>query len=196
MNPIIELTDVTKTYHSKGKSVLAVKDVTLPVQQGSFTTFIGPSGCGKSTLLKIIAGIALPYEGELRYKGREITSINTDIGFVTQDSNLFPWLTLIENVELALKIRGQPKAQRAEAAQKYIATMQLAGFEDHYPLRALRRHAKARFDHSNPDIQSRHDLQWTNRSDRLMHRRGWCCKMSCCGFGIRTKKPFSSSRTI
>ena len=133
MNPIIELTDVTKTYHSKGKSVLAVKDVTLPVQQGSFTTFIGPSGCGKSTLLKIIAGIALPYEGELRYKGREITSINTDIGFVTQDSNLFPWLTLIENVELALKIRGQPKAQRAEAAQKYIATMQLAGFEDHYP---------------------------------------------------------------
>ena len=133
VNPIIELTDVTKTYHSKGKSVLAVKDVTLPVQQGSFTTFIGPSGCGKSTLLKIIAGIALPYEGELRYKGREITSINTDIGFVTQDSNLFPWLTLIENVELALKIRGQPKAQRAEAAQKYIATMQLAGFEDHYP---------------------------------------------------------------
>ena len=90
MIPIIELTDVTKTYHSKGKSVLAVKDVTLPVQQSSFTTFIGPSGCGKSTLLKIIAGIALPYEGQLRYKGREITSINTNIGFVTQDSNLSP----------------------------------------------------------------------------------------------------------
>lgn len=125
MNPIIELTDVTKTYHSKGKSVLAVKAVTLPVQQGSFTTFIGPSGCGKSTLLKIIAGIALPYEGQLRYKGREITSINTNIGFVTQDSNLFPWLTLIENVELALKIRGLSKVQRAEIAQKYIAMMQL-----------------------------------------------------------------------
>ena len=133
MNPIIDLTDVTKTYHSKGKSVLALKDVTLPVEQGSFTTFIGPSGCGKSTLLKIIAGIALPYEGRLRYKGREITSINTDIGFVTQDSNLFPWLTLIENVELALKIRGLPKDQRAEAAQKFIDTMQLTGFENHYP---------------------------------------------------------------
>lgn len=133
MIPIIELTDVTKTYHSKGKSVLAVKDVTLPVQQSSFTTFIGPSGCGKSTLLKIIAGIALPYEGQLRYKGREITSINTNIGFVTQDSNLFPWLTLIENVELALKIRGLSKVQRAEIAQKYIAMMQLTGFENHYP---------------------------------------------------------------
>jgi NitT/TauT family transport system ATP-binding protein len=133
MSPIIELTGVTKTYHSKGRSVLAVKDVTLPVEQGSFTTFIGPSGCGKSTLLKIIAGIALPYEGQLRYKGREITSINTDIGFVTQDSNLFPWLTLTENVELALKIRGLAKTQRAAIAQKHIAMMQLTGFEDHYP---------------------------------------------------------------
>jgi NitT/TauT family transport system ATP-binding protein len=133
MNPIIELTGVTKTYHSKGRSVLAVKDVTLPVERGSFTTFIGPSGCGKSTLLKIIAGIALPYEGQLRYKGREITSINTDIGFVTQDSNLFPWLTLTENVELALKIRGLAKTQRAAIAQKHIAMMQLTGFEDHYP---------------------------------------------------------------
>lgn len=133
MSQIIELTGVTKTYHSKGRSVLAVKDVTLPVEQGSFTTFIGPSGCGKSTLLKIIAGIALPYEGQLRYKGREITSINTDIGFVTQDSNLFPWLTLTENVELALKIRGLAKTQRAAIAQKHIAMMQLTGFEDHYP---------------------------------------------------------------
>lgn len=133
MSPIIELTGVTKTYHSKGRSVLAVKDVTLPVERGSFTTFIGPSGCGKSTLLKIIAGIALPYEGQLRYKGREITSINTDIGFVTQDSNLFPWLTLTENVELALKIRGLGKTQRAAIAQKHIAMMQLTGFEDHYP---------------------------------------------------------------
>jgi NitT/TauT family transport system ATP-binding protein len=132
-NPIIELSRLTKTYRSKGKSVLAVKDVSLPVEQGSFTTLIGPSGCGKSTLLKIIAGISLPYEGHLRYKGREITSINTDVGFVTQDSNLFPWLTLIDNVELALRIRGVPKAQRKQTAQRFIETMHLTGFEKHYP---------------------------------------------------------------
>jgi NitT/TauT family transport system ATP-binding protein len=133
MDPIIDLANVTKTYRSKGKSVLALKDVTLPVEKGSFTTIIGPSGCGKSTLLKIIAGISLPYQGRLNYKGREITSINSDIGFVTQDSNLFPWLTLIENVELALKIRGVSKERRAHAAQKLIDTMQLTGFETHYP---------------------------------------------------------------
>jgi NitT/TauT family transport system ATP-binding protein len=131
--PIIELSHLRKTYRSKGKAVLALENVTLPVEQGSFTTLIGPSGCGKSTLLKVVAGISLPYEGHLRYKGREITSINTDVGFVTQDSNLFPWLTLIENVELSLKIRGIPKAQRRQTAQKFIDTMQLAGFETHYP---------------------------------------------------------------
>ena len=133
MNPIIELSKVTKTYRSKGKAVLALKDVSLPVERGSFTTLIGPSGCGKSTLLKIIAGIALPYEGRMLYKDREIISINTDIGFVTQDSNLFPWLTLIQNVELALKIRGVSRDQRKRTAQKYIETMQLSGFESYYP---------------------------------------------------------------
>ena len=133
MNPIIDLTNVAKTYRSKGKTVSALKDVTLPVHEGSFTTIIGPSGCGKSTLLKIIAGISLPYEGQLSYKGRAIKSINNDIGFVTQDSNLFPWLTLGENVELALKIRGVPKQRRAQSAQNFIDTMHLTGFETHYP---------------------------------------------------------------
>lgn len=133
MDPIIELSKVTKTYRSKGKAVLALKDVNLPVERASFTTLIGPSGCGKSTLLKIIAGIALPYEGCMRYKDREISSINTDIGFVTQDSNLFPWLTLIQNVELALKIRGVARDQRKRTAQNYIDTMRLSGFESHYP---------------------------------------------------------------
>jgi len=133
MKPIIDLVNVSKTYRSKGKSVLALKDVNLAVEPGSFTTLIGPSGCGKSTLLKILAGVALPYEGQMRYKGRDIKAINADIGFITQDSNLFPWLTLRENVELALKIRGKPKDKRAGLAQQFIDTMQLSGFEEHYP---------------------------------------------------------------
>jgi len=133
MNPIIDLANVTKIYRSKGKSVLALKDVTLAVEPGSFTTLIGPSGCGKSTLLKIIAGVSLPYEGHMRYKDRDIKAINADIGFITQDSHLFPWLTLRQNVELALKIRGRTKDERAQLAQQFIDTMQLTGFEDHYP---------------------------------------------------------------
>jgi NitT/TauT family transport system ATP-binding protein len=133
MKPIIDLVNVSKTYRSKGRSVLALKDVTLAVESGSFTTLIGPSGCGKSTLLKIIAGVALPYDGQMRYKDGEIKAFNADIGFVTQDSNLFPWLTLRENVELALKIRGKAKDERIALTQQFIDTMQLTGFENHYP---------------------------------------------------------------
>lgn len=133
MKPIIDLVNVSKTYRSKGKTVLALTDVNLAVAPGSFTSLIGPSGCGKSTLLKIIAGVALPYEGRMRYKDRDITAINSDIGFITQDSNLFPWLTLRENVELALKIRGMAAEPRNRSAQQFIDTMQLTGFENHYP---------------------------------------------------------------
>jgi len=117
MKPIIDLVNVSKTYRSKGKSVLALRDVNLAVEAGSFTTLIGPSGCGKSTLLKILAGVALPYEGQMRYKDRDIKAINTDIGFVTQ----------------ALKIRGIPKHKRAGLVQQFIDTMHLTGFEEHYP---------------------------------------------------------------
>lgn len=133
MNPIIDMTNLSKRYRSRGRTVAALENIDLPVEQGSFTTLIGPSGCGKSTILKIIAGIALPYEGQLRYKGREVVSMNTDVGFVTQDSNLFPWLTLIENVELALKIRGTSSEKRRVEAQRFIDMMELTGFENHYP---------------------------------------------------------------
>lgn len=133
MNPIIDIVNLSKHYRSRGRTVAALQDINLPVEQGSFTTLIGPSGCGKSTILKIIAGLALPYDGQLRYKGRDITAMNTDVGFVTQDSNLFPWLTLIENVELALKIRGLPAEQRRREARRFIDMMELSGFEHHYP---------------------------------------------------------------
>jgi NitT/TauT family transport system ATP-binding protein len=133
INPIIDLKNLTKTYRSRGNTVTAVQDITMSVEQGSFTTLIGPSGCGKSTLLKIIAGIALPYDGQLSYKGRDVTVMNTDIGFVTQDSNLFPWLTLTENVELALKIRGTPVETRRAEAKRFIDMMELSGFENYYP---------------------------------------------------------------
>ncbi|HZH85274.1 MAG TPA: ATP-binding cassette domain-containing protein, partial [Phototrophicaceae bacterium] len=72
MDPIIDLANVTKTYRSKGKSVLALKDVTLPVEKGSFTTIIGPSGCGKSTLMMLLAGLESPTTGTLNIDGVDV----------------------------------------------------------------------------------------------------------------------------
>lgn len=130
---VIIYEDVTKVFTTQGRTILAVKDVSLSVAEKEFTAIVGPSGCGKTTLLRMCAGLLTPTLGRVLYKGRSFTGINTEVGFVTQESNLFPWLTLIENVEFSLLLRGVPKEQRRAKAQELIIMAGLEGFEDHFP---------------------------------------------------------------
>lgn len=130
---VIKFEGVSKTFFTKGKEVRAFVDINLEISRNEFTTIIGPSGCGKTTLLKLCAGLLYPSSGRVMYKGHPVSSINTDVGFVTQDSNLFPWLTLMENIEFPLVIRGVPKGERQKKAEEYLATFGLEGFESHYP---------------------------------------------------------------
>lgn len=113
--------------------VEALRDVSLEVPEGAFVTLLGPSGCGKTTLLRMIAGIETPSTGEIVYKGRPIERINTDVGYVPQGQGLFPWMTLGENIELPLKIRGEDRQTRRKRAREWIEKVGLAGFEDRYP---------------------------------------------------------------
>ncbi|HWP34744.1 MAG TPA: ABC transporter ATP-binding protein [Thermodesulfobacteriota bacterium] len=136
--PVIEAQEVSKVFVSRGerrqrRAFLALRDVTLRIDQGEFVSFVGPSGCGKSTLLNMIAGLVRPTEGVVRYKGAPVAGVNTDVGYITQDDNLLPWRTLQENVEVALEFRGVPAPARRERAAKYIARVGLRGFEHHYP---------------------------------------------------------------
>lgn len=136
-NGVIEARDVAKVFVARSgrrqRAFLALHGITLTVGAGRFVSFVGPSGCGKSTLLNMVAGLIRPTQGEIRYKGRALEGINTDVGYITQDDNLLPWRTLIENVELALEFRGVPPAERRRRAERYIARVGLAGFESHYP---------------------------------------------------------------
>jgi len=131
--PVIEFSNVCKTFLTKGREVEAFANVTLAIKRNEFTTIIGPSGCGKTTLLRLCAGLIYPSSGQVLYKGRAVSAINTEVGFVTQDSNLFPWLTLMENVEFPLVIRGVPKNERRKRAEEFLAVYGLEGFESHYP---------------------------------------------------------------
>lgn len=115
------------------QSVVAVQDVNLDVVPGEFLTFLGPSGCGKSTVLNMLAGLELPSAGELRQGGREITGINTGVGYITQDDNLLPWRTLVQNVELPLEITGVAPRVRRERALAMLSKVGLGGFESHFP---------------------------------------------------------------
>src|SRR3990172_8134264 len=138
VEPVIEARDVFKIFVARAdrgrqRAFLALQHVNLAITPGRFVSFVGPSGCGKSTLLNMIAGLVRPTEGEVMYKGRPVTSVNTEVGYITQDDNLLPWRTLQENVEVALEFRGVLVAERRERAARYIAMVGLNGFEHHYP---------------------------------------------------------------
>lgn len=111
----------------------AIRDVDLDVRPNEFVCIVGPSGCGKTTLLRLCTGLIRPSTGRLLYKGRSVTGINTDAGFVTQESNLFPWRTLVENVEFPLESTLLGREERRREAMRLLELMDLTGFEDHYP---------------------------------------------------------------
>ena len=91
---MIELRHVSKTFHKRGETVDAVRDIDLTIKQKEIVAVIGPSGCGKSTLLNMIAGLYPPSGGAVVYKGKRVTDVNTDVGYMTQKDNLLPWRTV------------------------------------------------------------------------------------------------------
>jgi len=113
--------------------VVALNGVDLWVKDKEFISIVGPSGCGKTTLLQLIAGLESPTSGEVLIDGRKVNGPTPACGVVFQEYALFPWLTLRENVEFGPKVRGVPKRERREIAQRFIELVGLQGFEDHYP---------------------------------------------------------------
>ena len=101
---------------------------------------LGPSGCGKTTLLRMIGGLIAPSHGRLQVMERDLWKNETrqanavsDLGIVFQDANLFPWLSVEDNVALPLELRGMPKQQRLRRARELTALVGIAGFEARWP---------------------------------------------------------------
>ncbi|MDO8726886.1 MAG: ABC transporter ATP-binding protein [Candidatus Methanoperedens sp.] len=111
----------------------ALEDVSLEVNDGEFVCILGPSGCGKTTLLRLAAGLDFPTKGELFLDGRRIVGVNNECGFVFQEYVLFPWRTVIGNIEFGPEMKGVRKDERNRIAQHYIDLVGLRGFENNYP---------------------------------------------------------------
>jgi NitT/TauT family transport system ATP-binding protein len=120
--PAIALRNVSKWFGS----VQALDDVTIDVARGEFVCLIGASGCGKSTLLNLIADLDRPTRGSVAVTAERPT-------LLFQEAALFPWLTARGNVELALKLRKMPRAQRRSEAERLLATVRLEGNESRRP---------------------------------------------------------------
>jgi len=129
----LKIDNVSKVFGKNNNQVVALDKTSFEVQEGEFVTILGPSGCGKSTILRIIAGLTDTSSGQALLDGKEISSPGRDRGMVFQSYTLFPWLTVQENIEFGLELKGTPKKEMAEIALHYLDLIGLKGFENHYP---------------------------------------------------------------
>ena len=136
--PRLRIADLGITYIDRnGIPTEAVKEISLDILDkpniGEIVVFLGPSGCGKSTLLKAVAGILPPTRGEILVDGEPVTDVGRDRGMVFQAYTSFAWLTVRDNVEYGLRLRGVPKNERREQSDKYLQSVGLMDFADRYP---------------------------------------------------------------
>jgi NitT/TauT family transport system ATP-binding protein len=131
---------ISKRYQSRGRSTLALSDITLEVAREEFVSIVGPSGCGKTTLLRILAGLVAPTEGQVRVEGqglwdgaRRDDRLVERMALVFQDANLFPWYSVLDNISLPLRLRGVDKRERRERARELADLVGLGGFEKAHP---------------------------------------------------------------
>jgi NitT/TauT family transport system ATP-binding protein len=132
-NVLLRVDHVTKTYGTGERQFTAVKDINLTIREGEFVALLGPSGCGKSTLLRMITGLIMPSEGTVYYRDQPVRGINPYATMVFQTFALYPWLTVLSNVALALEARGDLSDERFKQAERLVDLVGLDGFESAYP---------------------------------------------------------------
>ncbi len=130
---MIDIKDVSVTYQGQKGLTEALKGVDLKINKGDFVVLLGPSGCGKSTLLNLIAGYNKPTTGEVLMHGETIKGPDKNRGVVFQSTNLYPWLSVKENIEYGLKIRKVDKKTRDDLTRLFLEEINLTAYQDHYP---------------------------------------------------------------
>ncbi|HLK67847.1 MAG TPA: AAA-associated domain-containing protein [Bryobacteraceae bacterium] len=132
--PIIQARRVEKRFQRPdGASIQVIAPTDLSVDPGMILALLGPSGSGKSTLLRMLSGLAQPTAGEVLWRGKPFHEATPNVAIVFQSFALFPWLTVLENVEVPLLARGQEHSERHQRAIQALATVGLTGFENAYP---------------------------------------------------------------
>jgi NitT/TauT family transport system ATP-binding protein/sulfonate transport system ATP-binding protein len=129
----VDIRNVSKSFRADdGSEVTALNGLSLMVEAGEMVALIGPSGCGKSTLLRLVAGLDPPGSGELRVGDQPVNGPGAERGLMFQDHNLFPWLTVRDNIRAGLVARGVLHRRRHEV-EEFIHLMGLEAFADLYP---------------------------------------------------------------
>jgi NitT/TauT family transport system ATP-binding protein len=129
----VGLSEICLSYRTEsGERLLALDHINLEVKPGEFLCVVGPSGCGKSTLLHLIAGLHQQSSGQILVDGKPVEGAGTDRILIFQELGLFPWLTVGQNVEFGMKMKGVSKAGREEKIRYYLRLVHLSQFKDSY----------------------------------------------------------------
>src|SRR6202046_441294 len=132
--PIIQARQIEKSYQQPdGRQIQVIAPVDFSVEPNTIIALLGPSGSGKSTLLRILSGLAAPSAGEVLWHGQPMSGCRPNVAIVFQSFALFPWLTVLENVEAPLLARGITHFERHRKALRALASVGLHGFESAYP---------------------------------------------------------------
>ena len=129
----VELRHVFKSFRQNGSALEVLHDINLTVAEGEFVCLLGPSGCGKSTIIHLVAGLEPPTSGRVLVGGRPVTGPDPSRTVVFQDAALFPWLTVMGNVEFGLRMAGVSPSSRRERALEYLRLVHLSKFIHAYP---------------------------------------------------------------
>lgn len=131
---LLELESITQSFtKAEGRELKVLDNVALSMKEGEIVGLLGKSGSGKSTLLRIIAGLITPTSGSVKYNGEQVKKDALDIAMVFQTFALFPWLTVLQNVELGLEALGVPEKEMRRRALEAIDLIGLDGYESAYP---------------------------------------------------------------
>src|ERR1700760_157947 len=137
----VELERVTHTYGRAERQVQALSETNLRIEKGDFVALVGPSGCGKSTILKMVTGLIPAWGASVYVAARQVGAEPVRVGMAFQNPTLLPWLTLLDNVMLPLKIvppyrqeyRSKRKGEFRDRIEALLAQVGLAGFSNKYP---------------------------------------------------------------
>ncbi len=131
--PELEINNLNKSFPTKDGELLVLENINMKVYKNEFACIVGASGCGKSTLLNIIAGLNQQTSGEILLEGRPVNGPGADRGMVFQNYTLYPWLTVAENIEFGLKLKGISSSERKERVDHYIEIVGLSKFAKSLP---------------------------------------------------------------
>ena len=133
MKPLLDITDVSLSYHSLSGETPALSHISFQLMPGEFLAIVGPSGCGKSTLLNLICGLLRPEQGQILLDGTPVTSGDCRIGYMLQKDHLLEWRTIYKNVLLGLEIRRELTAEKLAYVNQLLSDYGLDKFRSAHP---------------------------------------------------------------